>query len=444
MKEKKLRSLFIKLYRSFTPAFMALVFIVFSVSASACIAVNTDTDTDAMQNPSSGTVEPSLSPSVLPSASPSANNGIPTPKPETEITPRPLSDAEKILEGMTLREKIGQLFFVLPESLCKSYSGKADFLTAEMKKTLKEYPAGGILLASNNISSPEKLKKFTDDLQSASDIPLFTGMDEEGGNIVRIAGFKNFHVPTFPPMLEIGKTGNASNAYRVGYTIGGYLNEYGVNLDLAPVADLFTNPKNRVIGSRCFGSDPGLVSSMISAEIRGFHAQGIMACAKHFPGHGNTKGDTHFGFVKTDKTWQELLQLELIPFQAAIDSHCDMIMAAHIAAPGVTGNDLPATLSYTLITEKLRNEMGFDGVVISDAMTMQAITDLYSAEEAAVKAIQAGVDIILSPDGYKEAFNGLYNAVKSGVISEERINESVLRILELKEKYIIPGNSAGE
>ena len=441
MKKMKAGRVPAKLYKPAASVFLALMFMICSVSVCACSAADTGTNADVIPKPSFGTDAPAASPETSPETSPEADEHTATDRPELSFTPEPVSDAERILSGMTLREKIGQLFFILPESLRASCSGKADFLTSEMKKALKEYPAGGILLASNNISSPGKLKRFTDDLQEVSSVPLFIGMDEEGGNIVRIADCKNFHVPAFPPMLEIGKTGNPSNAYRVGFTIGGYLQEYGVNLDLAPVADLFTNPENRVIGSRCFGNDPEIVSSMVSAEIRGFHAQGIMACAKHFPGHGNTKGDTHFGFVKTDKTWEELLKLELIPFQAAIDSHCDMIMAAHIAAPGITGNDLPATLSYTLITEKLRNEMGFDGVVISDAMAMQAITDLYSSEEAAVKAIQAGVDIILSPDDYEEAFEGLYKAVKSGIISEDRINESVLRILELKEKYIIPDSS---
>ena len=438
MKKTGIKKASVKFSETFTAVLTAVMLIFLSVPVCGC-RMNIHTDT----------VYSSPLPGDIPAVSQTAENrtSLPvfTPEPvstsEPVSTPEPPSYIEKILSEMTLEEKIGQLFFVLPEALRTSGSGKADVLTAGMKAALKKYPAGGILLAGNNISSPKQLEKFINDLQDASSIPLFIGMDEEGGNIVRIAGCKNFHVETFPPMLEIGRTGNPANAYRAGFAIGGYLKEYGVNLDLAPVADLFTDPHNRVIGSRCFGSDPELVSSMVAAQIRGFHAQGIMTCAKHFPGHGNTAGDTHFGFVKTDRTWQELSECELIPFQSAIDSGSDMIMAAHISAPLITGNTLPASLSHTLITEKLRNEMGFDGVVITDSMAMQAITDSYSPREAAVKSIQAGADIILSPDDYEEAFKGLYQAVKSGRIDEKRIDRSVLRILALKEEYIFPEHS---
>ena len=173
---------------------------------------------------------------------------------------------------------------------------------------------------------------------------------------------------------------------------------------------------------------------MVFAEISGLHEAGIMSCVKHFPGHGDTKGDTHKGQVSIEKTWEELKKCELVPFINSIDT-TDMVMISHITTPNITGDNLPASLSNDIIEGKLRKELGYKGVVISDAMEMGAITKKYSSEESAVKAIVAGVDIILMPEDFVESYNGIYDAVKDGVISETRIDDSVLRILNLKELY---------
>ena len=168
------------------------------------------------------------------------------------------------------------------------------------------------------------------------------------------------------------------------------------------------------------------------------HEKNIMTCIKHFPGHGDTSGDSHVGFTYTDKTWEEMKECEMISFIGGIKADTDMIMVAHIAAPEVTGTDTIATFSYTLITDKLRNELGYNGVIITDSMEMGAIVDNYEADEAAIRAIKAGADIILLPQEYTKAFEGLKEAVLSGEISEERINESVYRILTLKQKHFRP------
>lgn len=353
------------------------------------------------------------------------------------------SKAEKLLDNMTLEEKIGQLFIIRPDDLQLNLTwkqindsrknGVVEF-DVNMQETLKKYPIGGVVLFGKNVSKPTQLTTFIYNMQKQSTIPLFVGIDEEGGIVSRIAKSPNFDVPKFESMQKIGETKNIENAKEVGLTIGSYLKSYGFNLDFAPVADINTNPKNIVIGRRSFGNDPDLVAKMVSAEISGLHEVGIMSCVKHFPGHGDTKGDTHTGYVSIEKTWEELKKCELIPFINSIDT-TDMVMISHITAPNITGDKLPASLSAEMIEGKLRKELGYKGVVISDSMEMGAITQKYSSSESAVKAILAGIDIILMPEDFVDAYNGIYTAVKNGTISETRIDESVLKILNLKELY---------
>lgn len=353
------------------------------------------------------------------------------------------SKAEKLLHSMTLEEKIGQLFIIRPddlelnltsEQINDSTNDGAVELDTNMQETLKKYPIGGVALFGKNILNPTQLTTFISDMQKQSTIPLFVSIDEEGGIVSRIAKSPNFDVPKFESMQKIGETKNVAKAKDVGFTIGSYLKSYGVNLDFAPVADINTNPKNIVIGNRSFGNDPDLVSKMVFAEISGLHEAGIMSCVKHFPGHGDTKGDTHTGEVSIEKTWEELKKCELVPFINSIDT-TDMVMISHITIPNITSDGIPASLSNEIIEGKLRKELGYKGVVISDAMEMGAITKKYSSEESAVKAVLAGVDIILMPESFVESYNGIYDAVKNGVINETRIDDSVLRILNLKESY---------
>lgn len=343
-----------------------------------------------------------------------------------------------VLGKMSLREKVGQLFIVRPEALAENSNAETapatDRVDDAVINRIEEYPVGGIALFSRNITSAEQLPMFISDLQSSSKYPLFIAVDEEGGRVARIANSDFFNVASYKSMEDIGKSGDASKAEEVGRQIGLYLKELGFNLDFAPVADTNTNPQNIVIGDRSYGSDPALVARMVSEQLDGMHDNGIMGTLKHFPGHGDTKDDTHSGYVSIEKTWDELKECELVPFITALPK-ADMVMVSHITAVNVTSDKLPTSMSETMITGKLRNELGYDGVIITDAMAMGAVADNYTSAEAAVTAVKAGVDIVLMPLNLDEAFNGVMNAVTDGEISMERLDESVMRILKLKARY---------
>lgn len=354
------------------------------------------------------------------------------------------SKAEQLLKSMTLKEKIGQLLMIRLEALCTDLSAKqindthnyaVTEFNSQMAETLKNYPVGGIALFGKNIQSPSQLTDFIDEMQQNSKVPLFIGTDEEGGSVARIAKTPGFDVQKFDSMQAIGKSKDPKNAKKVGMVIGSYLKKYGVNLDFAPVADVNTNPDNIVIGNRSFGNEPKLVAKMVAAEIENLHKKGVMSCIKHFPGHGDTKDDTHNGFVAIDKSWEELKKCELIPFEAGINAQTDMIMISHITAENITDDELPSSLSHEMIEGKLRKELNYDGVVITDSMYMGAIINQYSSGDAAIMAISAGADIVLMPENYIETFDDIYKAVENKTLSEERIDQSVLRILSLKEKY---------
>ena len=207
---------------------------------------------------------------------------------------------------------------------------------------------------------------------------------------------------------------------------------YGFDIDFAPVADVNTNPDNIIIGPRAFSDDPQVAAPMITNYLQGLEDAGVIGCIKHFPGHGDTKTDTHFGYASTQKTWAEMMDCEMVTFKAGIKWGCQLIMTAHIGAPNVTGSDIPSTMSSVILQDKLRGELGYQNIIITDGMEMGAITQQFSSAEAAVKSIQAGVDIVLGPKNLVEAFDAVINAVNKGTISEERINQSVRRILKLR------------
>ncbi len=357
---------------------------------------------------------------------------------EETVTPGPestdesdLDEYDKIIATMTLREKVGMLFWIRPESLIADEEGKVRSLTREMKDNYEKYPAGGFVLFSKNLKDEETLVKLTSDIHKMNE-RAFIAIDEEGGTIARIAKCDAFDVERFPDMEEIAMAGDESEAYRLGITIGGYLNEYGIDADFAPVADVNTNPDNPVIGKRAFGDDPEVAAGMVCKVIDGLHDAGVLCCIKHFPGHGDTTSDTHKEYAETLKTWEEIKAVEMIPFEAGISEGTDMVMVAHISVPKVTGDDTPASLSKVLITDKLRGELGFAKVIVTDALDMQAITDKYGDAKAAETAFIAGADILLMPKDYYAAFDGIIESVNAGTITEDRINESVKRILMMK------------
>ena len=342
--------------------------------------------------------------------------------------------ASHILEQMTLGEKVCQMFLVTPETLTGFQT-----VTAAGNITLgalEQYPVGGLIYFSTNLVDDEQtntmLKNTTVYARENHDIPIFLAVDEEGGRVARIGSNPKFSVEKVPCMKEIGDSGDLSKAYDVGDTIGAYLSELGFNLDFAPDADVLTNPSNTVIGDRSFGTDAVCVSNMMLEVADGLLDNGVIPCVKHFPGHGSTAGDTHQGLAYTDKTLEELMSCELVPFQTAVDNGLPMIMVSHISVPSVTGDDTPASLSHFLVTELLREQMGFDGIVITDGMGMGAIEDNYESGEAAVLAVQAGCDMLLITADFPEAYQAVLDAVEDGRISEQQIDASVKRILRMK------------
>jgi beta-N-acetylhexosaminidase len=355
---------------------------------------------------------------------------VPTEVPYIYMPYEGSEEAQAILQDMTLEEKVYQMFMVSPEQLTGTdiYEYDTEFNDVT-RSAISAYPVGGVIFFGGNIEEPDQITNFIAAYQEASDIGLFIGIDEEGGDITRIASNPAFDVPVFPPMLEIA---DEDAAYNVGNTIGGYIRGYGFNLDFAPVSDVNSNPDNTVIGNRAFSSDPQEAAVMVSAAVRGFNNSGVFCTLKHFPGHGDTIADTHFEAASIPKTYAEMQDCELIPFAAGIEAGADFIMAAHITTPNADPMGLPASMSYFWLTTVLRYDMGFTGIIVTDSMTMQAITDNFTPQEAAVAAVYAGCDIILMPADLEAAAQGIVEAVENGTIPEERIDASVLRILDTK------------
>lgn len=344
---------------------------------------------------------------------------------------------EKLLASMTLEQKVAQLFFVTPEQL----TGVSPVTAAGdiTKAALKNLPVGGLVYFSQNITGEQQLRSMLANAlafskESGAGIPLFTGVDEEGGPLVaRVANSGLFDVEHFPNMASIGATGDASEAAYVGTSIGSNLHDIGFSVDFAPDADVLTNPNNSVIGPRSFSSDPSVAADMVAAEVEAMLQTGTLPCAKHFPGHGDTAGDSHTGEAVSYRTADDLHACEYKPFEAAARANCPFIMVGHIQTPNAAGDGLPATLSKIMITDALRGIVGFTGVVISDSMGMGAITQYYSQADAGVKFLAAGGDMLLMPDNLNEMYQGVLDAVSNGTLTEARIDESVARIIAAKQ-----------
>ena len=286
----------------------------------------------------------------------------------------PADEVEAQLQQMTLREKVGQMFYIRLESLDPSiewttYDDLANIkileVTENIKRTNKDYPVGGIILYAWNIDTEEQLARIIPQIRQLNGNPLLC-IDEEGGRVARIANNPNFDVKKYVSMDSIGRTGDPRNAYECGNTIGTYLKRYGFDIDFAPVADVNTNPENVVIGPRAFSGDPAVAAPMVTNYLEGLKTAGITGCIKHFPGHGDTKADTHYGYASTQKTWDEMLNCEMVTFKAGIQWGCQLIMTAHIAAPNVTGSEIPSTMSSIILQDKLRGELGYQNIIITD------------------------------------------------------------------------------
>lgn len=352
--------------------------------------------------------------------------------------------AKDIVDGMTLREKIGQLFIVNLELLDESQGGYYEHqqFTEEMSERLHRYQPGGVIFFSRNMTEREQTKKLIADLQENSKIPLFVSVDEEGGSVARIANNENMGTTKFPTMEEIGKSQEAEYAYDMGATIGKEIKELGFNLDFAPVADVKTNSLNTEIGDRSFGEDAKKVSAFVKQMVKGLQEQDVSATLKHFPGHGDVDSDSHKGPVDLENDLNRLRSVEFLPFNAGIKAEADCVMVTHLSVSQVTGTVEPASMSSMIIQQILRQEMGFEGIAVTDAMDMGAITDVYEPGEAAVNAILAGIDIVLMPVDFDEAYDAVLEAVHAGEISEKQVDESAERIIRTKvRRGIIPADT---
>lgn len=336
--------------------------------------------------------------------------------------------AESTLAAMTLHEKVCQLFIVYPSSITGVSRVTAAGETT--KKALEKYPVGGFLYDKTNLVSKEQTRTMLDNTQSYAKIPMIFTCDEEGGRVNRL--MDTVGTTYIGPMLSYKDQG-AGKAEENARIIAADLIGCGFNMDLAPVADVWSNPDNTVIGDRAYSDSFQQASLLVAAAVKGFHDGGVACTLKHFPGHGDTSADSHYGSVYINKTLDQIRQEELIPFQAGIDAGADAVMVGHLIL--TDADEKPALFSYKLVTRLLREEMGFHGVVITDGLQMQAMTDHYTSAEIAVNAVLAGVDILLCPANLEEAVQALTQAVRSGTVTEERLDESVLRILRLKEKW---------
>lgn len=340
----------------------------------------------------------------------------------------------EIISGMSIGEKVGQMIIA-------GISGTT--ISSYASSLIEDYQVGGLILYSDNLIDTNQSIELINDLKeenTSNQFPLFLSVDQEGGQVSRLPG----DLINFPTNETIGNVNDVQYSYEIGKILGEELNAFGFNMNFAPVLDVNSNPDNPVIGDRSFSDDPDVVSELGVQTMKGMQSQEIVSVIKHFPGHGDTSVDSHLELPVVNKSLSELEDLELIPFAEAIENGADAVMVAHILLPELDA-DYPATLSSEIIDGLLRDQMDFDGVVITDDMTMQAITDHYGIGEAAVQSVIAGSDVLLVAHNYDsiaETYEAVMNAIDEGVISEERIDESVRRIIQLKKKYDINNTEA--
>lgn len=346
--------------------------------------------------------------------------------------------ASERVSAMTLEQKVAQLFIVAPEALAKGVSQvtQAGDMTRE---GVAAHPVGGIVYFAQNLLDLEQtttmlanVKQFYAD---SGNVAPFVAVDEEGGTVVRVAGNEAFGVQDVGDASALGSAGDTEAAKRAAEQIADYLAPLGFNLDFAPVADVVNPLRSDTMGLRSFSSDAAVAADMVRAEVEGFRDKKMLCCAKHFPGIGAAAGDSHEGAITIDSTSEELETVDLVPFRAAIEAGVPMIMVGHVSLPNIIGDSTPAPLSSTVVQGMLRDSLGYTGVVVTDSLSMGAITSYYTPAEAAVAALKAGCDIPLMPERFDEAYQGVLDAVQAGELTEERLDESLIRILSAKQEY---------
>ena len=359
-----------------------------------------------------------------------AGQGEPEPEPAPE---EPLSEVDEKVASMTLEQKVAQLFIVRPEAVTgvsvQTAAGDAT------RAALEQMPVGGICYFAANLLDTDQTREMLSNTmrygEEISGLPMFLCVDEEGGTVSRVGGNPGFGVDNVGDMCDVGATGDTEYAYEVAKHIGTYLEYLGFNVDFAPDADIANNP-NGTMGRRSFGTTADVVAPMVAAQVRGFADGGVLCSAKHFPGIGGAVGDSHDARIYSEKTLDEIRAEELRPFEAAIEEDVPFVMVGHLSMPTVTGDDDPASISSEIVTDLLRNELGYQGLIITDSMGMGAATDSLPVERLGVEPLKAGVDIVLMPADLQAAYQGVLDAVASGELTEERIDESVRRIVKTK------------
>lgn len=340
--------------------------------------------------------------------------------------------------AMTLEQKVAQLFIVTPEALVEGVSQvtQAGDMTRE---GVTAHPVGGIVYFAQNLLDPEQtttmlanVKQFYAD---AGNVAPFIAVDEEGGTVVRVADNEAFGAQDVGDASALGSAGDTEAAKRAAEQIADYLMPLGFNLDFAPVADVVDPLRSDTMGLRSFSSDAAVAAGMVRAEVEGFRDKKMLCCAKHFPGIGAAAGDSHEGAITIEATNEELETVDLVPFRAAIEAGVPMIMVGHVSLPNIVGDSTPAPLSSAVVQGMLRDSLGYTGIIVTDSLSMGAITDYYTPAEAAVAALKAGCDIPLMPERLDEAYQGVLSAVQVGELTEERLDESLIRILSAKQEY---------
>ncbi len=347
----------------------------------------------------------------------------------TELTPEQKLDelVNAGIEVMPLEDKIAGLFIVTPESITGvSTAVKAGDGT---KTALTEHAVGGIVYNTKNIQSEAQFKEMIDNTKLYANYPLFIAIEDEGGKISPLA--EKGLVTKQSNAKGVADAAQENGAYATGSAMGTYLADYGFNLNFAPVADI-SSVDGSVMKDRAYGSDATAAGSYVASMVQGLEEQNVSACLKHFPGMGATTQNPDNGLSSTDRTAEDFRANEFIVFKTGIDAGADMVMVSHMAAPSLAGDNTPCSMSEAVVTDILRKELGFSGVIITDAMNIKAVSEYYGSDEAAVMALKAGCDMILMPEDYELAYNGVLEAVNNGVISEERIDDSLRRIYRVK------------
>ncbi len=345
----------------------------------------------------------------------------------TEVTEEEKpSLVDDTLAGMTLHEKVCQMMFVTPEEL----TGEDGVTVAgdATRQALENYPVGGIVYFAKNLESQDQVKEMIDNSQKYSSIGLFVATDEEGGVVNRLMDTVG---TTYIGSMYYYKDDGDETAYENAYTIANDMSALGFNLDFAPVADVWSNPDNTVIGERAYSDDYAQAAELVGNAVKGFNDGGVMCTLKHFPGHGDTAEDSHYSSAYVHRTKEEIMADEMQPFRSGIEAGAEFVMVGHLIVPDI--DEVPATLSYKIATGILRDELKFEGVAITDSFEMESIADNYSVDDAVVMSVKAGMDMILQSKDMASAVNSIEQAVADGELSEDRIDESVRRILTLKE-----------